>query len=42
LLDLEAAEGKSGTVKARFGADGITICDPNSPQVFTRIYERPI
>lgn len=36
------SEGKGATVTARFGADGITICDPNSPQVFTRIYDQPI
>jgi hypothetical protein len=36
------AEGKGARVTARFGADGITICDPNSPQVFQRIYEKPI
>jgi hypothetical protein len=36
------SEGKGATVTARFGADGITICDPNSPQVFQRIYERAI
>jgi hypothetical protein len=36
------AEGKGATVTARFGADGITICDPNSAQVFQRIYERAI
>ena len=35
-------EGKGATVTARFGADGITICDPNSPQVFTQIYDRAI
>ncbi len=35
-------EGKGATVTARFGPDGITICDPNSPQVFQRIYEKPI
>ena len=36
------SEGKGATVTARFGVDGITICDPNSQQVFTRIYERAI
>ena len=41
------AEGKAATVTARFGPDGITICDPNrvgegADKVFLRIYERPI
>ena len=41
------AEGKGATVTARFGPDGITICDPNrasevADQVFQRIYERAI
>ena len=31
-------EGKGATVTARFNTDGITICDPNSPQIFQRIY----
>lgn len=35
-------QGKGAPVTARFGEDGITICDPNSPQVFQRIYDRPI
>ena len=35
-------EGKGAPVTARFGADGITICDPNSPQVFQCIYDRAI
>ena len=35
-------EGKGATVTARFGADGITICDPNSPAVFERIYTKPL
>ena len=41
------AEGKGATVTARFGPDGITICDPNrvgegAAAVFHRIYDRPI
>jgi beta-galactosidase len=41
------AEGKGATVTARFGPDGITICDPNrasegADKVFQRIYERAI
>ena len=41
------AEGKGATVTARFGPDGITICDPNrageaADKVFQRIYEKPI
>ena len=41
------AEGKGATVTARFGPDGITICDPNRASegaagVFQRIYERAI
>jgi hypothetical protein len=41
------AEGKGATVTARFGPDGITICDPNragegANKVFQRIYERAI
>ena len=41
------AEGKGATVTARFGADGITICDPNrasegADKVFQRIYDRAI
>jgi hypothetical protein len=35
-------EGKGATVTARFGKDGITIIDPNSPQVFHSIYQRPV
>ena len=40
-------EGKGATVTARFGADGITICDPNrasegEDKVFQRIYEKAI
>jgi hypothetical protein len=37
------AEGKGATVTARFGKDGITICDPNRARkgmVFQRIYDR--
>ena len=41
------AEGKGATVTARFGPDGITICDPNrasegAEAVFQRIYEKAI
>ena len=41
------ADGKSATVTARFGSDGITLCDPNranegAAKVFQRIYEKPI
>ena len=41
------ADGKSATVTARFGSDGITICDPNranegAATVFQRIYAKPI
>ena len=41
------AEGKGATVTARFGADGITICDPNrasegADKVFQRIYDKAI
>jgi predicted dehydrogenase len=35
-------EGKGATVTARFGPDGITIIDPNSPQVFQSIYGKPL
>ena len=40
-------EGKGATVTARFGPDGITLCDPNrasegAEKVFQRIYEKPI
>jgi predicted dehydrogenase len=40
-------EGKGATVTARFGADGITICDPNradegAEKVFQRIYGKPV
>jgi predicted dehydrogenase len=40
-------EGRGATVTARFGADGITIVDPNrfregENAVFQRIYDRPI
>ena len=35
-------EGKGATVTARFGEDGITIIDPNSPTVFQSIYGRPV
>ena len=41
------SEGKGATVTARFGKDGITICDPNracegADKVFQRIYDRAI
>ena len=41
------AEGKGATVTARFGPDGITLCDPNravegATGVFQRIYEKAI
>ncbi len=36
------SEGKGATVTARFGPDGITIIDPNSPNVFERIYDKPL
>ena len=41
------SEGKGATVTARFGEDGITICDPNragegAGKVFQRIYEKAI
>jgi hypothetical protein len=41
------SEGKGATVTARFGEDGITICDPNrvsegADKVFQRIYDRAI
>ena len=41
------AEGKGATVTARFGKDGITLCDPNrasegADKVFQRIYEQAI
>ena len=41
------AEGKGAPVTARFGPDGITICDPNrasegAATVFHQIYEKPI
>ena len=40
-------EGRGAVVTARFGADGITIVDPNrfregENAVFQRIYDRPI
>ncbi len=35
-------EGKGATVTARFGEDGITIIDPNSPLVFQSIYGKPL
>jgi hypothetical protein len=35
-------EGKGATVTARFGEDGITIIDPNSPKVFDTIYGKPL
>ncbi len=41
------AEGKGATVTARFGPDGITLCDPNragegAAGVFQRIYDKAI
>jgi hypothetical protein len=41
------AEGKGATVTARFGPDGITICDPNRAsegvdKVFQKIYDRAL
>jgi len=41
------AEGKGATVTARFGQDGITICDPNrasegADKVFQCIYDKAI
>ncbi|HEY2572450.1 MAG TPA: gfo/Idh/MocA family oxidoreductase, partial [Verrucomicrobiaceae bacterium] len=41
------SEGKGAPVTARFGEDGITICDPmkaseGTSAVFRRIYEKPI
>ena len=41
------AEGKGAPVTARFGPDGITICDPNrasegAATVLHQIYEKPI
>jgi hypothetical protein len=40
-------EGKGATVTARFGADGMTIVDPNRAAegpsaVFQKIYDRPL
>ena len=41
------AAGKGAIVTARFGPDGITICDPNrasegADKVFQKIYDRAI
>lgn len=41
------AEGKGATVTARFGPDGIIICDPNragegADKVFQKLYDRAI
>ena len=41
------AEGKGATVTARFGPDGITICDrhrasESADKVFEKIYDRAI
>ncbi len=41
------AEGKGAPVTARFGKDGITICDPNragegAEKVFQKIYLQSI
>ena len=43
----DMAEGKGATVTARFGPDGITICDPNragegADKVFQKIYEKAL
>ena len=40
-------EGKGATVTARFGPDGITLCDPNcagegADKVLQKIYEKAI
>ena len=40
-------EGKGATVNARFGPDGITLCDPNcagegADKVLQKIYEKAI
>ena len=41
------SEGKGATVTARFGSDGITLCDPNragegTAGVFQKIYEKAL
>ena len=41
------SEVKGATITARFGKDGITLCDPNpasegADKVFQRIYEQAI
>jgi|GEM_PF-1801960 len=41
------AEGKGATVTARFGPDGVTLCDPNlagdgAEKVFEKIYGKAI
>jgi hypothetical protein len=41
------AEDKGATVTARFGTDGITICDPNqagegADKEFQQIYDKPV
>ena len=41
------SEVKGATVAARFGKDGLTLCDPNrasegADKVFQRIYEQAI
>jgi len=35
-------QGKGATATARFGADGITIINPNSPAIFEKIYDKPL
>ena len=41
------AEGKGATVTARFGEDGITLCDPNrasegADKVFQKLYDKAV
>ena len=43
----KAVPREGANISARFGPDGITICDPNranegADKVFQRIYEKPI
>ena len=43
----KAVPREGAAVTARFGPDGITLCDPNcagegAAKVFQRIYEKPI
>jgi hypothetical protein len=35
-------QGKGANGTARFGADGITIINPNSPAIFEKIYDKPL